>query len=276
MILELFMQDIHLYNKYHLGDQLYNIHFLSKYVKEFPEFRFFNYMLSEYINESDKHRHPGTEENIINLPLDQCPSTANDHWINRDGLYERWIAGAGQYNYVDFDIFYINFYKYLFETLNLPVPNWTAKDSMFDHPVIMEKFKNLEFDFLFINSESRSGQWPNDPKHFNDMIGILNAEGYDIVTTEKSSHLNIPSTMRDYKLNLLQLGSLMNNCKYIIGKHTAPWLFSFNEGRNNIFSICCHVRGLSYSPNNVYPVRHRYDEIYKILEREGILQKSKF
>ena len=270
------MTDIHLYNRFHLGDQLYHMHFISKYVKQFPEYRFFNYMLPEYIEESNIHRHPGTEENIINLALDQRPSDAEDYWINRDAYYEKWIQDAGQFGHVDFDIFYVNFYKFLFTQLKLPLPSWKKEDSLFDHPIISQgtkKTENLNFDFLIINSVKRWGEWRNNPKDFDTLVNTLLTFGHTVVTSGPSdtkSH----STMYDYGMNLLELGNLSSKCKYVIGHHTAPWLFTFNKEsiQKLNFSICLQNRGLSYSPEHVYPVRHNFDEIYQILNRENLLK----
>lgn len=268
------MKDIHTHNRFHLGDQLYHIHFISKYVKEFPEYRFFNYMLPEYIPEANLHRHPGTEENIINLPLEQHPHDSHDSWINRENYYEIWIQDAGYHGYVDYDVFYINFYKYFFQKLGLQIPTWTAADALFNHPEILTSFPEIKSDFIIVNSITRSGQWGNNPADFDNLIGRLLAEGHTVTTTMKSSYTSVPSTMEDYKLNLLQLGSFVSSCKYVIGKHTAPWAFTLNESsiQNLEFLICMHVRGVSYSPDKVYPVRHSFDEVYKILHREKLIK----
>jgi hypothetical protein len=234
-------------------------------------------MLPENIEEADIHRHPGTEENIINLPLDQRTTAAEDYWINRDMYHERWICNAGNFQYVDFDIFYVDFYKYLFGILGLPLPSWKKEDSLFDHPIITQgtkKTENLNFDFLIINSETRSGQWRNNPKDFDNLINALLTQGHTVVTSGPSD-TKTHNTMYDYGMNLLELGNLSSKCKYVIGHHTAPWLFTFNKEsiQNLEFLICLQNRGLSYSPDKVYPVRHNFDEIYQILNREKLLNK---
>lgn len=268
------MKDIHLYNKYHLGDQLYHIHFISKYVKEFPEFRFFNYMLPEFINESNLHRHPGTESNIINLPLDKAPAYAEDYWINRENYYNLRIHNGMYYGCLNFDIFYIDFYKYLMYKISLPIPKWTIEDAMFDHPIIINDNdnQNLEFDYLIVNSKTRSGQWPYDPQAFDTLIMNLKNYGYSVATTLKSSVDDVPSTMEDFNLNLLQLGNFASGCKYVIGNHTAPWLFTFNKKsmQNLKLLICMQNQGLSYSHPKVFPVRYSIKEVYSILENEKL------
>lgn len=267
------MTDIHLYNRYHLGDQLLNIHFLSKYLKQHPEFRFYNYMLPQYIEEANLHRHPEVEGRIINRPLSEAPATAQDSWINREGFYEKRIISAGKYGFMDYDTFYLEFYKYLFGILNTPIPEWNIEDTLLDHPIIMDTSEKREFDFLIVNSDTRSGQWPYDPESWNTLIRDLKGKGYKVVTTQKSAFNSVPSTLEDFGMTLLELGRLAGNCRYVIGNHTAPWAFALTKRsiENLEFLICMHVRGISYSPKNVYPVRNSMKEVYDILTREGLI-----
>lgn len=266
------MKELHFYNEYHLGDQLMHIHFMNKFLKKNPDYKIYNYMNHGYIEESNLHRHPDIKDQIINLDLKKITAGSENSWINRERKHDKWIAGAGRDGFQDFDIFYADFYNYLFDKIGIKNVDFTKEDAMIDHPEIMEGKENRHFDFLIINSDAKSGQWFSQPSAWNDLITYLKGKGYKIVTTQKSKFNSVPSTLEDFKLNLLQLGRLAANCRWVIGNHTAPWLFAFNKKsiEKLNFLICMQNKGLSYSSEKVFPVRHSMDEVYQILKNEKI------
>lgn len=266
------MKELHFYNQYHLGDQLMHIHFMNKLLSKNQDFKIYNYMSDAYIKEADLHRHPDFINKITNLSLKERKDGAENSWINRDRFHDKWIAGAGTHGFVDFDIFYSDFYNYLFDQIGIDGMSFTPEDSIIDHPAIMNGSENKHFDFLIINSDTKSGQWFSNPGEWDTLINYLKGKGYKIVTTQKSKFNSVPSTLEDFNMNLLQLGRLAANCRFVVGNHTAPWLFALNKKsiEKIEFLICMQNKGLSYSYDKVYPVRHSIDEVYTILNNEGL------
>lgn len=227
-------------------------------------------MKKEYLDEISKHIYPRNIGKIINLPLSEKTDNSLNCWINRNWEYESWKNSISSYS--NFDTFYIDFYEKLFIDAGFQSPITTTQDFLFDHPVIDDFSEEVdEYDFLIINSVPFSGQWFYNEKLFDILIRRIKENGYSVITTKKTSISGVPCTM-DLGYDLLQIGAQATKVNYVIGVHTSPWLFSLNKYSVNKVKcfICLQNQGLSYSMENVIPIKLNFNEIYTKLLNIGV------
>ena len=264
------MNKLKFYNEYHLGDSGYHIHFCNKLCEYYDDVMITNYIREDLVGISNEFIEPVYKDRIVNKPLGEKPDDAINSWINRNNDYNIWISNI--FTFDSFDIFYIEFYNRLFGECGYINPVNTVDKFLFDHTLITNPIKSIttKYDFIIINSIPMSGQWGYNESQFDTLISKLVDKGYSVITTKKS-RTGVDCTL-DMGYTLMDIGVVSTNCKYVIGVHTAPWLYTLNkESINNIeFFICLQNQGVGYSFSNVFSVRSSFDEVYNILELKGI------
>lgn len=233
-------------NKAHLGDCLFQIHYLNKLIEKNNNAKTVLHCNSSYHNQLEDfiiHK-----DNILLKSLDNIPSNSIDTWITRqvpsksemlaklnsDGLY---------------DIFYVSFFKELSKIIGLESPINETKDMLLhNEDLLLENSLSGPLDFLFINSPPLSGQFRGyDENKINKIIGQLKEKG-KIITTAPNKY-GLPCT-RDFDLKLMQIGNLSIKCKNIIAINTAPIIACFNIFNINFFdNFLVLENAISYSYN---------------------------
>ena len=231
---------INFYNELHLGDCLYHIHYCRKLIDANPGLEIGFYIQSQFHNETQTFI---GDYDIKLYDIKDRPTDAVNSWINSTGHFMTWGIATG-FNY---DLMYIEFYKYLSGQIKMDNPIRTSNDFLIDNPLLLET-NNLsrKFDWLVINSLGNSGQW-NGNAGFDKLIRTLKASGKDVITTAPNTE-GVECTL-DSKLNILEIGNLSTTCDYIIGVQTAPFVPITNIFNLNKVKMIydCHNQGWKFS-----------------------------
>lgn len=215
---------IDIYNAKHLGDSVFITHYLRKVCEKNSDIVFNLYVRASHLGEINAQIGDYNAQ-IKAMRLNKLPKSKLPQSING------W-AGAIAYNNVGRrkGIFLLNErYDVLFQNISdrigveNPIPG--KQCTVIDNPAILED-TGLKYDILLINSKPLSAQYYYSKRHFLEFIDKWK-DKYSIITTHPTDVNDIPCT-RDYNLNLLQIGNISLNCKYIVGIATAPIINCFN------------------------------------------------
>lgn len=221
------MRDINFYNQQHLGDSVFHVQYLRKLCENYHDLRFFYYINKSYFKEINAQINE-FKDRIILMPLKDMPEDSICAWAGArvDGV--RMPVKAGKKG----RIFLLNErYKIFYDMISkqIGVDNPIDNNGMvMDNPVIAQKLDNdLNPDVLIINSIPQSKQYRYNSSHFETQVEAWK-DRYSIVVTKRLYDESIPCTL-DYGLNLLQIGHLSINAKYVIAIATAPIINCFNK-----------------------------------------------
>ncbi len=247
----------HLYNKYHLGDNVFNIIFFNKitpYLKK-KGFKIEYYMEEAYLNQVGEFV---KDTNVIQLKRlnEKEGKNALEAWINnRDIILNHELQIR-----IGFDTYYIYFFNQLCYKMGL---NYFLMDLKYWDDDLKFRYDNLKtryneysnLDILIINSEPLSGQFRYNKSEWNRFIHYLNRK-YKIVTTLKVTN-NIPCTM-DNNLTIKDIASLSTSVRYIISINTGPFVGCYNKRTlENVEKVFMFVNNLYYE----HPKFETYKEI---------------
>lgn len=239
-----------LYNKWHLGDCLYTIHYLNKLIQQESDLSVIFYCKLEYHYEL---KYWIESDKIILYDIkDNIPDHAFNTWIGEDDYYWKNITPTFNNN---FDLFYIEYFNILSKKLGLQNPIITPDDLLFDNPEINHPNEFPSFDYLIINSEGNSGQVDEDAvKNLNYFV-TSRLKDYRVITTSPINN-NIDCT-RYYNMTLFDIAQLSLKTDYIIGIHTAPMLPTLNcyTINTNIKWVIIQKQGLTYSFPNIQNIK---------------------
>ena len=217
---------IETYNEYHLGDNLIHLNWLRR--TGVPSI---HYCHPEYIPQLEDL----TENRRITLkPLSEKTPQAIDSWINADGSFNNVPYRR---NWV---FFHLQHFSKLARKLNVKVPTFNRNDLLLDYPALIKSNPLCKaFDFLIINSQPRSGQFPAFNQHEFKVLTCHLAKSYRVITTEPTGYA--PSTI-EAGLSVSQIGSLSRFCHSIISVNTGPMWPTFNPYTNTKLRIIyCNV-----------------------------------
>ena len=243
----------HIYNKYHLGDHVFNIIFFNKIL---PHLKKNNMKIEYYMEESYRGQ---VEEFILDrdiIQIKRMEQRGLEAWINNRDIVLHYELQTK----IGFDTYYVYYYNRLLKLMNIPMILLDLKYE--DNELLLRKnrilggfphFRNLEI--LIINSEPMSGQYRYNRNDWNQFILYL-SQKYKIITTLKIP--NIPCTM-DYKLTIKDIASISTYMKYIISINTGPFVGCYNKYTlENVEKIYMFVDNLFYD--------HPKIETYKDIE----------
>ena len=121
-----------------------------------------------------------------------------------------------------------------------------------------------KFDYLIINSEPLSLQFNYNENDFHNLCDKFKSENISFITTKKIK--NYECTL-DYKMSVVDIGHLSNNCHNIIGVNTAPIITTFTkqniETINNRFIL---DKLLNFSYNEKIYRLSNLNEIYEYIK----------
>ncbi len=253
-------QTFYLYNKYHLGDNVFNIIFFNKitpYLKKrglkieyFMEEGYIG-QVSEFVKDVD----------VIQLKRlnERENKNALEAWINNREI----ILNHELQIKIGFDTYYIYFFNQICGKMGIHYSIMDLKyiDNDLRDRYNLLKNKYIEYgdlDILIINSEPLSGQFRYNKTEWNRFINYLNRK-YRIVTTLKvhNTGSNIPCTM-DNNLSIKDIASLSTKVRYIISINTGPFVGCYNvDTLQNVEKIFMFVNNLYYD----HPKIETYKEI---------------
>lgn len=238
---------INFHNTAHLGDCLFQIHYINKLLEKHPEITVslycnqdYHYQLNEFIL---------FKENVKLFNLNNIPNDSVDTWITREVPGKRQMLEKLNNNGL-YDVFYVSFFQGLSEVLGLSSPINNPVDMLIhNQDLLIDNELSGELDYLFINSVPMSGQFRDyDNGRLNVVISELKNIG-KIVTTAPNS-CGAPCTL-DYKLTLMGIGNISLKAKNIIAINTSPTIACFNVFNiNNFERFLVLENNIRYSFNN--------------------------
>jgi hypothetical protein len=213
------MRLIHLYNPYHLGDNIFNF-ILFYNLKPYLEIHniFINYYCKpEYINQISEFNcsHHITIKNID----EGKPENAIELWQNNeyiDFTFEKIHIQAKQNNSkrVNYNLYYKYFFNKFLNKINIPLSLshlcYKDHDLKVRYKRLSPKYKRL--DLLVINSVPFSGQYNYNKEIWDGMVKIYN-NNYKMVTTTKVE--GVDCTMDD-NLTIKDIAAISTKTKVII------------------------------------------------------------
>lgn len=234
----------HIFNKYHLGDQVFNILFFNKitaYLKK-RGWKVEYYMERSYLKQVKEF--VKDDETVILHGLDEMPEWAFEAWINNREIVKNFELQTK----IGFDTYYIYFFQRLCEKMGLDYLVMDLKFQDLDlekrwQRIILHKPEIQDIQVLVINSEPLSGQYRVDRSEWNRFIFYLN-EKHKVITTLKVQ--GIPCTMDD-NLTIKDIASISTKMKYIIAINTGPFVGCYNEETlQNVQHIYVFVNNLHF------------------------------
>jgi len=248
------MKVFHVHQPFHLGDNIYNIHLYRKLIEANSEIIFIYYVQSVYIKPLNDFI-KGYEDKIILKPYNERPLHSINSWINEDNTYYDKII-----NNICLEVIYYEFYQKFCKRLGLDCPINDIVGTYLDYTELLEpNALTTKNDYLIANSDPFSGQWVirDEFKFITDKLLEKNVK---IISLQPTGISLIPCT-RDYGLNLLQVGNIAINSRYIFGVHSAPFCTIINKYNYNKIEKCgvFHIHGIKYSGNNFYSFRNNQE-----------------
>ena len=216
---------VNVYNKWHLGDNVFNIIFFNK-IKNFLEKNeiVIHYYL-KYIYILQVKEFITTPNIILKNYIESNNKNLQYHlWID-DKSYKYRIETIDR-NQVAYNIFYTNFFNNFIRQLNwqTQINNiiYIDSDLLNRYNKLHDKYKNI--DILIINSLPLSNQLNYEEAKWNKLCLYFNSK-YNIVTTKKVA--NITCTL-DHSLTIKNIAALSTHVKIIISVNTGivPGLFN--------------------------------------------------
>lgn len=256
-------------NEYHLGDNLYHIHYSNYILQENPELTIINYMEPQYITECNKWIWPENINRMLNKEITQevkDNKNIESTWIeNFNYMHTNWLSASRTKHFND----YMNmFYEKLLKPYKIKYTFLNNISGKFNHPLLLEKSKELDsYDWLIINSLPMSGQWNYVPFIFDGFIYDLNSLGKTIITTKQSFHNYIPCTL-ELAPSLFDVAAQSINCKNLLGVHTAPFLVSVNDHSNYEQFIVLQRNKLNYTGGTNFTNNEQLNTYLKDLVRK--------
>ena len=124
------MNEINIHNDWHLGDSIFNIHYLNQYNNEPYVFNY--YVKQMYIDELTKHiKNPNI--NLISLN-NGLPKNSHNMWIGFNNFFWEWTSKSNMY-----DLFYVDYFKNFSNTSMLLPGAWME--------ICLNSWKRLSVNF---------------------------------------------------------------------------------------------------------------------------------
>lgn len=226
------------YCQFHLGDNLFHLHFLRALAKAHPGERFLHYAHECHL--PDLRRVVADLDNIVLAPLREQMNWAamHDAWKNAGagtpagGFFENH---ADRNNYYSF---YVDWFRHLAKEMGFkPVFN-RVEDLLFDYPALHHRTPlSRPFDVLFVNSQPCSGQFPpmnsDHGEYLAEIIRELQESGrHRLIVTQPvgvppdgerlQRHVDGVVCTQDLGLSVTGIGNLSLYCHTVIMIGTGP------------------------------------------------------
>ncbi len=251
-----------IYNKYHLGDNIFNMILFNKilpYLKE-NNYKIYYYCLKQYHKQVEEFIKD--KEYIILKELTD-KKIGLEAWINNENLIKKYELQ----NKIGFDRYYMYFFNILVKKMNIPyyIQDLMYKDDdlIYRQDKLLKENKNIleDLNILIINSEPLSGQYKYNKKDWLNFILYLSSK-FKILTTLKIDD-KIPCTM-DFNYSCKDIAAISTKVDYIISINTGPFVGCYNEYTlKHVKKIYIFVDNLKF-------------EHYKISVHQNILDLYKF
>lgn len=231
-------KQIHLYNKYHLGDNVFNIHFLNKlsdYLEKNNIYIIY-YLQPEYINQVSEFV---KSNNIVLLDIKYKSINKGFHlWIQNKEIFD-FSTGVIRYN-MPYNVFFVLFYNIFSKKFNLPLKlnnfYYEDVDLLSRYEKLEEKYKDV--DILIVNSLPMSHQLNYIEEDWIKIIDFFSKKYKTIITKKIKHSCNAICTLDD-NLTIKDIGALSTRAKIIIAVNTGVVSALLNKYTlDNILHFC--------------------------------------
>lgn len=293
--------NFHTYNRFHLGDNLLQLHFLRHLALRYPEHSFVHAVKESYLGQLPEVI--DDVENVSLIRLEEMERYADVRWINawkNAGCEIAWDRpfSPGFWDTHphrnDFSRFHLELFGILSRQMGLETPFYEPADLWFDYPKIRDSQNAAKilndvnadrpgatgFDFLVVNAVPLSGQlraFRGDPQHLVPLIDELSANYRVIVTNPIERSPDGSSAARlwctqDYGLSVTDIGTLSLHCPYLLMVSTGPSWTTFNAWNRQTVTlrvILLDVEQLNLGGNTIQASSR--DSARAILVEHGLL-----
>lgn len=257
-------QIFHFYNRYHIGDNIFNLRFFL-YIA--PILKEKNYIIHYYYDNTWQFNTLSTLQSYIDSSivilksLNDKPSSSVELWMGND------INGIGHWH---FEQYFNEHYNKILRIMNINEPS-ISTSLWIDAPYLLPLYDSIEdkykdIDILILNSATYSGQC-GDISPLNNLAVHLNKR-FKIVTANTVDDKIIDAS----HLSLQQIGSISTHAKYIISTNTATSAACLNQQtKTNVkkwFFVTSGPRYEYYSIDNQYvhvsnldPIKTYFDSL---------------
>jgi hypothetical protein len=258
-------KEVSFYNKYNLGDNIFNLKFLYNISKTLKEKRI---KVKYYYN-------PNTISNPDELKRYVDPDAVELKPIENGspppGAIELWMGNPIKDvpNMWDLDVYFPKHYKMILDTLGLGDSG--IDTSLYQKEPYLEdiyvkldpKYKDLEI--LIINAEPQSRQIIYHKALFEKMCVTLSKKYKVAITTPIEGNDTIPCTFKD-KLMLQDIGAISTHAKFIIGVHSGPVTPCYTDATKKSVKkwILFADNNTVHSQTNSITLKNNYD--YRMIE----------
>ena len=245
-IIETENKELHFYNDWHLGDNVFNciyFHHIKVYLEE-NNIQLFYYLQDQYINQISEFV-PSK-----NIHLCSIQEKKGFHlWIGNNEIEKSYFKYPLVNNKKIFDKLLPDFFEEVSKKFEIPFTikkfGYCDIDLLIRYQNLNEKYKNI--DILFINSIPFSGQIDYNEETWSNYIQRINQK-YKIVTTKKVENINC--TLDD-NLSIKDIAAISTNVKVVIAINTGPMSGLINYYTlNNVKKFYIFDRHVSYNYEN--------------------------
>jgi hypothetical protein len=242
------------FNRYHLGDNLFNIIFFNNIAKYLEKNNIIiqYYLNPNYFNQIQEFMQTN---NVVLLDYN---STTEDNmgihlWIDEPThklKFCDYCLHNDKRRPVPYNLFLMLFYKQILEIWKLPI---SINSIIYDDNNLIERYNNLNekyknIDVLFINSNPLSGQYVYDENEWIQFIRHF--WKYNIVTTNKINRMPHLKCTTDDNLTIKDIAAISTKCKIVIFVNSGvmPGLFNIHTMNNVKQFYCLDNRTYYYFP----------------------------
>jgi len=258
-------KEVSFYNKYNLGDNIFNLKFLYNISNILKEKRikvkyYYNPNAISNAEELKRYVDPDAVE-LKQLEKDSLP----------DGAIELWMGNPinSVSNMWDLDLYFPKHYKMILDKLGLSDSG--IDTSLYQKEPYLEdiyvkldpKYKDLEI--LIINAEPKSRQVVYHKVLFEKMCVTLSKKYKVAITSPIEGNDTIPCTYKD-KLMLQDIGAISTHAKYIVAVHSGPVTACFTDATKKSVKkwILFADNNTKHSETNIVVLTNNYD--YRTIE----------
>ncbi len=233
------------FNRWHLGDCLFQCLYLQRVAPLKPEDTFLFYCQNhEQLYETIAH-----VPNVELVAMEPIPPSAIDCWIGAEAY---WHKSPIRNNYLQF---YLDWFEQISKRAKLPNPFKAKEDFWWDFPALNKPTAlSRPFDFLVVNAPPKSGQFQYDPKELDDLIAAIVRKGHTVVATNPTSVPGVECT-QTHGLTVTGIGNVSNFCTRHLMISTGPSWLTFNTTNRRFVKlrlILLNGITLDYDPTCVH------------------------
>jgi len=222
------MKTLNCFNIMHLGDCIQSLHYLMN-AAELNNVQFKFYCNPSYHDQLNEMIGDTTGVKLEHIYMAETVE---------DPCYNIWI-GAHDYGGIcetseeiygdqsDQGTYFLILNKILSDIMSIECPFEEKKDMIYNQESLsLETKHDQTYDYLFINSQNQSIEFPNFESECADTLSKLLSKNKTVITTRKIE--GVPCTL-DYNMSIVEIARMAKKVKNIIAVNTGPLHLCMNK-----------------------------------------------